>query len=203
MSARPYRSVRRRVATEQTRARLLKAASAVLTAHDSLSLDAVAKKAGVTRLTVYNQFGSRRALLEAVFDDIAERGGLNRIRNAMTNADPHAALRQIVSIFCDFWSNHRDALWRLHAATATDPDFDESLRARNERRRRLFAVLVDRMTKVGDKRPEKRTDLIDVLFALTSVTFFWELTSTGRSRDVACRLIQALAASAVQRAFTS
>jgi AcrR family transcriptional regulator len=202
MSPRPYRSSRRRVAAKRTRARLLKAARAMLAAPDGISLDAVAKKAGVTRLTVYNQFGSRRALLEAVFDDMAERGGLHRIREAMAKTDPQAALQQIVLIFCDFWSVHRGALWRLHAASATDPEFEESLRARNQRRRHLLSVLVDRMIEGGGKRPEVVIELIDVLFALTSVGFFWELTAGGRKANAVCHLIQALAADAVQRALS-
>ena len=202
MSPRPYRSSRRRVAAKRTRARLLKAASAMLAAPDGISLDAVAKKAGVTRLTVYNQFGSRRALLEAVFDDMAERGGLHRIREAMAKTDPQAALQQIVLIFCDFWSVHRGALWRLHAASATDPEFEESLRARNQRRRHLLSVLVDRMIEGGAKSPEVVIELIDVLFALTSVGFFWELTAGGRKANAVCHLIQALAADAVQRALS-
>jgi AcrR family transcriptional regulator len=202
MSPRPYRSPRRRVAAKRTRARLLKAARAMLAAPDGISLDAVAKKAGVTRLTVYNQFGSRRALLEAVFDDMAERGGLHRIREAMAKTDPQAALQQIVLIFCDFWSVHRGALWRLHAASATDPEFEESLRARNQRRRHLLSVLVDRMIEGGGKRPEVVIELIDVLFALTSVGFFWELTAGGRKANAVCHLIQALAADAVQRALS-
>lgn len=202
MSPRPYRSSRRRVAAKRTRARLLKAARAMLAAPDGISLDAVAKRAGVTRLTVYNQFGSRRALLEAVFDDMAERGGLHRIREAMAKTDPQAALQQIVLIFCDFWSVHRGALWRLHAASATDPEFEESLRARNQRRRHLLSVLVDRMIEGGAKSPEVVIELIDVLFALTSVGFFWELTAGGRKANAVCHLIQALAADAVQRALS-
>jgi len=202
MSPRPYRSSRRTVTAERTRARLLKAASAMLAASDGISLDAVAKRAGVTRLTVYNQFGSRRALLEAVFDDMAERGGLHRIREAMAKTDPQVALQQIVLIFCDFWSVHRGALWRLHAASATDPEFEESLRARNQRRRHLLSVLVDRMIEGGGKRPEVVIELIDVLFALTSVGFFWELTAGGRKANAVCHLIQALAADAVQRALS-
>jgi AcrR family transcriptional regulator len=202
VSPRRYRSSRRRVTTEQTRARLLKAARAMLAARDAISLDAVARKAGVTRLTVYNQFGSRRALLEAVFDDMAERGGLNRIREAMTNPDPQAALQQIVVVFCDFWSTHHRALWRLHAAGATDAEFEESLRARNQRRRRLLSVLVDRMFDGDAKRPEVADELVDVLFALTSVGFFRELTAGGRRTDPARRLIQGLASGAVQRALS-
>src|SRR5258708_23481331 len=56
MSPRPYRSSRRRLSAERTRARLLKAASATLADREVISLDAVAKRAGGTRLTVYNQF---------------------------------------------------------------------------------------------------------------------------------------------------
>ena len=202
MSPRPYRSSRRRAATERTRARLLKAATAMLVARNGIRCDAVAKRAGVTRLTVYNQFGSRRALLEAVFDDMAKRGGLHRIREAMANPNPHVALRLIVAIFCDFWSAHRGAIWRLHAASATDPEFEASLRARNQRRRHLLSVLVDRMIEGGDKRPEAVTELVDVLFALTSVAFFWELTAGGRKTNAACRLIQAMAADVVRRGLS-
>ena len=202
MSPRPYRSSSRAVNAERTHARLLKAASAMLAAPDGISLDAVAKRAGVTRLTIYNQFGSRRALLEAVFDDMAERAGLHRIRETMTKPDPQAALQQIVVIFCDFWSIHRGALWRLHAASATDPELGESLRARNQRRRHLLSVLVDRIIDGDAKRPEVAIELIDVLFALTSVAFFWELTAGGRKADAACRLIQALVADAVQKALS-
>jgi AcrR family transcriptional regulator len=173
----------------------------MLAAGHGISLDAVAKRAGVTRLTVYNQFGSRRALLEAMFDDMAERGVLHRIRAAMTNPDPRAALQHIVLIFCDFWSIHRGALWRLHAAGATDPEFAESLRARNERRRNLLSLLVNRMIEGGAKRPEAAIELVDVLFALTSVAFFRELTAAGRKTNAACRLIQGLAADAVERAL--
>jgi AcrR family transcriptional regulator len=54
----------------------------------AFSLDAIAKAADVTRLTVYNQFGSRRGLLEAVFDDIARRGRLHRLNDAMAESDP-------------------------------------------------------------------------------------------------------------------
>jgi AcrR family transcriptional regulator len=201
MNPRPYQSSRRAATAEQTRARLLEAACAMLASPDVISLDAVARKAGVTRLTVYNQFGSRRSLLEAVFDHIAVSGGLHRVREAMTNPDPHAALRQIVSIFCDFWGGSRDALWRLNAASATDPEFEESLGARHERRRNLLSVLVGRMTEGGGRPPEALAELVDVLFALTGIAFYRDLTARGLEATVACRIIQTLAADAVQGAL--
>jgi len=90
VSPRPYRSPRRAAAATKTRARLLAAAAAILGAPAGIggfSLEEVARKAGVTRLTVYNRFGSRRALLEAVFDERAARGGLHRLAEAMAASD--------------------------------------------------------------------------------------------------------------------
>jgi AcrR family transcriptional regulator len=155
----------------------------------------------VTRLTVYNQFGSRRALLEAVFDEMAARGGLHRIRAVMAGPDPQAGLLEVIAIFCDFWSFDPDALGPLHAAGASDPEFGASVRERNERRRRLLSVLVRRMAK--DRKPRAKTldDLVDVLFALTSFPFFSQLTTQGRTAEAACGLIQALATDAVRRAM--
>jgi AcrR family transcriptional regulator len=203
MSPRPYRSSRRAAGAQQTRARIVASAAALLAAPKGIagfSLEAVAKKARVTRLTVYNQFGSRRALLEAVFDERAARGGLHRIAEAMADADPHDGLRRIVAIFCDFWSFDTAGLSRLHAAGASDPEFATSVRERNERRRRVLSVLVARMAAGRRAGAKASVDLIDVLFALTSLAFFEQLTEDGRTTAAACRLIQALAAAAVNLA---
>jgi AcrR family transcriptional regulator len=198
-----YKSPRRDAAAAQTRRRIVAAAATILGAAEGIggfSLEAVAKKANVTRLTVYNQFGSRRALLEAVFDERAARGGLHRIADVMAGSDPQAGLRQVIVIFCDFWSFDPRALGLLHAAGANDPEFEASVRERNERRRRLLSVLVRQMAEDRQWRPKTISDLVDVLFALTSFSFFSQLTGTGRSAKAACQLIQELAMDAVQRA---
>jgi AcrR family transcriptional regulator len=202
VSPRLYKSPRRDAAAAQTRRRIVAAAATILGAAEGIggfSLEAVAKKANVTRLTVYNQFGSRRTLLEAVFDERAARGGLHRIADVMASSDPQAGLRQVIAIFCDFWSFDPRALGLLHAAGANDPEFEASVRERNERRRRLLSVLVRQMAEDRQWRPKTISDLVDVLFALTSFSFFSQLTATGRSAKAACQLIQELAMDAVQR----
>src|SRR5260221_243233 len=86
-------------AAAEKRDRVIQAAARFLREEQRLatfSLDAVAKAADVTRLTVYNQFGSRRGLLEAVFDDIARRGRLIRLNDAMAEPDPWKGLRQLI-----------------------------------------------------------------------------------------------------------
>jgi AcrR family transcriptional regulator len=198
MRRRAYVSSVRTAAAAEKRDRVIEAAARTLredASISSFSLDNVAKAAGVTRLTVYNQFGSRRGLLEAVFDEIARQGGLEGIADAMALADPHAALDRLVEIFCAFWD--RDpAVGRLHEAMATDPEFAAALTDRNERRRRGVRVLVDRIAgKPASRRA--RQDAVDTIFALTSYAMF-AMLSPGRSVDDVCRLVQSACRAALQ-----
>jgi hypothetical protein len=55
----------------------------------------------------------------------------------------------------------------------------------------------------GDRRrSEVLTELVDVLFALTGIAFYWELTARGHQANSACRIIQTLAADVVQRTLS-
>src|SRR5262249_14640565 len=139
--------------------------------------------------------------LEAVFDEMAVRGGLHRIPAVMAGSDPQAGLLQGICIFFGFLGFGSHALWPLHAARGNDPEFWASVRGRNERRRGLLSVLVRRMAKDRKLRPKALGDLIDVLFALTSFPFFSQLTAAGRTSQAACDLIQGLATDAVRRAI--
>jgi AcrR family transcriptional regulator len=190
MSTRRYVSSVRSAAAAEKRARILEAAARLLREDAgiaSFSLDAVAKAAGVTRLTVYNQFGSRRGLLEAVFDGIAQRGGLTQIPEAMAMPDPRAALDRLVEIFCGFW-NRDPAVGGLHQAMATDPEFAQALLERNERRRKTFNILIGRIAgKTASVRA--RQDAVDMIFALTSFSMF-AMLSRDRSADEACALVK-------------
>src|SRR5437588_6836756 len=126
MKKRAYVSSVRSAAAAEKRDRVVEAAAKLLREDASIarfSLDTVAKAAGVTRLTVYNQFGSRRAVLEAVFDAVAMRGGLHRLADAMAIPNPHTALARVITIFCEFWSFDPGALGLLHAVGSSNPEF--------------------------------------------------------------------------------
>ena len=204
MTQRTYRSRTRAEAAEQTRRRIAAAAAVVLRAKGAggFSLESVAKEAGVTRLTVYNQFGSRRALLEAVFDDCAAIGGLHRLREVMVKSDPRAALRELVEIFCSFWGSDQASLGSLHAATSGDAEFEVSLRERNERRRKAIAALIGRLAAQGDIARPARRDLTDLLFVITSFQSYTDLAA-GRTPDATCALIWRAAEGAIERAGTA
>lgn len=196
MPERAYTSPARDAAAAETRAKVLVAAARLLRkAPDpgKVSLDAIAKAAGVTRLTVYNQFGSRRGLLEAVFDDIAREGGLHRLGAAMAMPDPRAALDRVVDVFCDFWSTN-EALGTLHAAAAGDSEFAVALAERNARRRKLIGALLQRLVDAGELSAASAEEIGDLLFALTSHATY--ATLAARRKPVAVRrmLKSALAA---------
>ena len=192
-SRRKYVSRVRAGAAEQTRARILAAAEALLEAepYQTFSLEAVALGAGVTRLTVYNQFGGLRGLLEALFDALAGRAGISRVGDAVTAHDPAAGVALLTSIFSGFWASSRRALRRLYGASVADPVLAQSLSERNERRRRLLARIVRPLAVQRRLSAGQTDDLVDTLFVLTSFPVFDQLCE-GRDAEATRLLIQHL-----------
>jgi AcrR family transcriptional regulator len=187
---RAYTSSIRAAAAAEKRRDVLEAAMSFLREEPTLatfSLDAIAKRAGVTRLTVYNQFGSRRGLLEAVFDDIAQRGRLARLADAISNPDPWLGLDQLVEIFCDFWSGDA-ALGRLQDAGALDQEFAAAVQDRNERRRPVIRAILRRIRNKQSSGAER--DSVDLVFALTSYATHRSL-SARREASAVCNLVKA------------
>ena len=201
MSPRPYQLGRRQAATEQTRARVIGAARELLMASDGFSgftIDAVARQAGVARMTVYYQFGSKVGLLEALFDDLAARGGMEHLADAFRRPDPLDALAEFIAVFCDFWASDRLIIRRLQALAALDPDFDQALRERGGGRRQGLRVIVLRLVeKYGRPAPEALDDMVDVLYMLTSFESFDSLTGATRNAEEVASLVQQLARAAL------
>ena len=104
MSPRPYRGDQRRAATEVTRARIIAASRSLLTAESGsgFNVDAVARSAGVARMTVYYQFGSKRGLLEAIFDDLAMGNLAEALPAAHGKREPLEALEALIRAFTRF-----------------------------------------------------------------------------------------------------
>ncbi|HEV2751347.1 MAG TPA: TetR/AcrR family transcriptional regulator [Gemmatimonadales bacterium] len=179
---RRYRLGRRQAAVDRTRARILQAARAVLVAPSSaaFSIGAVARRARVTRATVYQRFGSRPKLLEALFDDLARQGGMWDLGLAFRQENPEAALARFIATFGRFWTVHRPIIQRLFALSALDPALGRALRARNEWRRQGLREIVRRLPGHRARRGAL-DDPIDVLFTLTSFPFFDTLAGPDRA----------------------
>ena len=189
MPRRSYHLGRRQGAVERTQARILKAVRALLVARGNpdFSIEAVARRARVTRVTVYQRFGTRSKLLEALFDQLARQGGMWDLADAFGQPDPEEALARFVTTFARFWTAHRPIHRRLQALAALDTGLDRTLRARQEWRRQGLRVIVPRLgQRSGGAAAEAQDETIDLLFALTGFPMFDLLAGPQRTpADVA------------------
>src|SRR4030095_6274720 len=171
-SPRSYQLGQRQAAIAQTRERIVAAARELLNAESGVAgftLDTVARQAGGARMTVYYQFGSKAGLLEALFDHLASRGHIERLRHAFEQPDPLDGLDMLVSVFADFWDADRLVMRRIRALAAIDPEVDKGVRSRDGRRRHALEVLVDRIAKTSGKPLSRhRSAVIDLLPATPS-----------------------------------
>lgn len=161
MSPRAYHSTKRTQGAEETRQRIVDSARRLLAGKKpQLSLDAVAKHADVSRQTVYNAFGGKRGLLEALCDHLAGRGGLHRLADAFAGDDPAVMLDRLVTTFCAFWRADRLVNRRLRAFAALDDDLRTVVAARDERRKLAITTILRRAGTDDDQ-------LVTLLWTLT------------------------------------
>jgi AcrR family transcriptional regulator len=186
MSPRPYSMEKREAVAIETRLRILEAARQILAqeSQDALSMDSVARRADVSRLTIYYQFKSRPGLLEALYDYLALRGGMQRIPEVFREPDPSLAIDKLVSIFVGFWSSEHVAIRRLRAMATLDPEVAQGIHSRDARRRHIAGKILKRMAAAGKKRnSEEQLDATaDVLAMLTGFATYDDLATAGHSQ---------------------
>jgi AcrR family transcriptional regulator len=186
VSPRPYRRAQRHAAAELTRDRIVSAARDLLSAPEGIAgftVEAVARRAGVARMTVYYQFGSRAGLLEAVFDSLASHRGSGRLVEAMAHPEPREGLADFVTAIAGFWSIDRRLVRRLQGLAALDPEFERIWREREGLRRQGLANLARRLSeRHGRPRPGALAAAEDVLYALVAFETFDALA--GPDRDL-------------------
>lgn len=197
MSPRRYDSSQRRAGSEATRARILEAALAILGGSGDLSgfsIESVARKAGVARMTVYYQFRSRSGLLDALSDHLAERGGMQRLREVFMEPDLDQALRKFLSVFVGFWASDRIAMRRLRALGAVAPGLWGRARSRDAWRREAITHLLSRSERDGRAAGRaNRGAEVDLLAVLTSFETFDALCTEGRTPAQVIGLLHAAA----------
>ncbi|HEY6807892.1 MAG TPA: TetR/AcrR family transcriptional regulator [Gemmatimonadales bacterium] len=198
---RPYRMLERRTIADRTGARILAAARALLSAPGGVgafTVDAVARAARVTRMTVYHHFGSKTGLVEAMFDSLAiVRLGIPRLVAALDLPDPYATLDAFIATFADVWQRDRVLIRRLQGLAAVDPEFGAVWRDRHERRRVGLRLVVARARR--GKRPSRRQQdqLTDLLYALIAFETFDVIAGPKRRLRTVVPLVRRLARDAL------
>jgi AcrR family transcriptional regulator len=114
-----------------------------------ISVEEIAARAGVVRSTIYNLFGSKVALLEAVVHDALRRAGFGPLREAMSREDARDALREVIAAGCDLWAAEH-AIFRKVIGLAAVDDAVRALVDRLEASRRDdMGRLVARLAEQG------------------------------------------------------
>jgi AcrR family transcriptional regulator len=196
MSPRSYSMEKREVATNETRLRILEATREILAdeSESALSMEAIARRADVSRLTIYYQFKSRPGLLESLYDYLAMRGNMRRMGEVFHEPDPYAALDKLVRVFVGFWSSDRVVVRRLRAMAVLDPEIREGIESRDARRHRIAREILKRMADAEKKRydDERFRATADVLAILTGFATYDALAAAGYADNKIVAIIAGL-----------
>jgi len=201
MSPRRYRMEQRKLAAEHTRAQVLAGVRELLAAprgFSELSMDAVARKSGVARMTVYYQFGSKAGLFEALYEHLVGRRETKHLVDALQNQDSLAALLEFIDVFAQVWSSDRVVIRRLHALAALDPALAQSVQLRSGRRRHELEAILKRVRgQYGHPGFSKFSQALEIVYMLTSFETFDHLAGATRKPGEVGDAIKRLALAAV------
>ena len=175
-------------AAEETRRTILDAVYEQLRTAPAapVSVEQVARTAGVSRSTVYLIFGSRAGLFDALSDDLWwHRSGFQQVVDAVTHQDAREHLRGGIDAGVRVFAAHRDVFRALFSMAQLDADAVGGAIARIEENRAGGMVhLARRLAEQDALRPDvTATDAADLLWLLTSFDGFDQLY-TGRNLTV-------------------
>lgn len=168
--ARAYRLGKRQPEIDRTRSAILSAARQVVAELGAgSSMGRVAERAGVSRITIYNQFGSRARLLE-VLAARPDSGPQGQHALGRSGQDPSDELKLRIEQACSAWAAD-PALYRqlIGLRREQDDQPDES------------RALAERLAAHDRLRPGcSIKEAEDVIGILTSFTAFDRLHKSGR-----------------------
>jgi AcrR family transcriptional regulator len=149
--------------------RLLAAATAVFAERgaDDVSLEEIARRAGVGIGTLYRHFPARQALLEAVYKDQVD--GLEVLTGKLLASEsPGAALGEWMRAFVAFGRTKRSLSSALVATIGKDSQF---MSACSMTLRGCTETLLSRAQEAGEARPEVQSaDIMRLAHALIMAT---------------------------------
>jgi AcrR family transcriptional regulator len=186
MARRPYTtSSRRASAGRRSVDRVLEAAERLIRngAFHTASMEELAAEAGVSRATVFNRFGSKLGVLQALFVRAMEGPEMQAIERALEAEDPIASLEGAIAAGCEIWDAQGYVHEQLQAVAVLEPEASALIDAQREQQREELRALVRRLARATLLRPglsEPRA--VATLHMLTSLeSFLWLRREGGLS----------------------
>ena len=184
MSMRPYAAARRR-GTSESVDRVLEAAEHMVGdgAFHAATMDELAAAAGVSRATVFNRFGSKLGVLEALFLRGMEGPEMAAVQKALALEDPVAALDAAVAAACVIWEAYGSVHLHLQAVAVLEPAAAALIDRQRKEQRADIQALTQRLAKADKLRPglsqARATATLHLITSLES--FMWLRQSYGMS----------------------
>ena len=183
MSPRAYEQRLRAQSAAATRSAIIDALFDRIRAEPSrpVSVDEVAHLAGVARSTIYTVFRSRAGLFDAATRELFDRGGYQRLLDAVALADVRDSLRGGITAGVQIFASDPDVFRALHAMEKLDADAAGGAIARIEEQRSAgMAGLARRLKRAGELRDGvSATRAAHVLWIAASFEAF-DLLHAGR-----------------------
>jgi AcrR family transcriptional regulator len=175
---RAYRPRPRATRSSATRERIVAAVGELLAEggfHEA-TVEEVADRAGVSRATLYQHFGSRLGLVDAICETFARSAELQALKAAVEADELDAATEGLIAAAVAFWAAQEHRLVPLYGVAAVDPAAERLVDRQRRDRRRVVARLVDRLAVGGRLRPGVgRRRAVALLLVLTSFETYLEL----------------------------
>jgi AcrR family transcriptional regulator len=193
--SRPYRA---RSRPTQTRWKITGAVRELLAEgrfHES-TVEEVADRAGVSRATIYQHFGSRLDLVDAICETFDANPALAELRRLVELEDADEALARTIANTVRFWSSEDPILSQLYGVAAIDPAARDLVDRQRADRRGEYERLVRNLARTGRLRvPERRA--LTLLLVLSSYETYRELRQSGLSDRQATSFLQEAARDAL------
>jgi len=151
MATRRYGSSRGSAASARTVERVLDAAAALVAedAFHAATMDDLARRAGVSRATVFTRFGSKLGVLEALSLRCAGGPEMRALREAQGMEDPVAAADALLAAGCDLWEQEGYIMVQLKAIMVLEPDASTIIDAQYDDQRSGMERLARGLHKAG------------------------------------------------------
>jgi AcrR family transcriptional regulator len=180
MSTRAYHARTRSRKADATRARITVAVRDLMSAGSfhQATMEQVAERAGISRATLYQHFGSRLDLVDAICETFGQNPALTELRELIDDPDPGRALDSTLANSVRFWASEDPVLSQIYGVAAIDPAAQSLVDRQRADRRGELERLVRNLNAAGRLRPNPPRALA-LLLVLTSYETFRELREAG------------------------